>query len=406
MTERVFKGLKVLELGAGAAGPISTRYLSEQGAHVIRIESAHRPDFLRLMMAVKTDTMAERMDSALMFALLNTDKQSLTVNMKHEQGADIVRRLVQWADLVCENFSPKVMPKWGLTYENLKKLKPDLVMASGCLFGQTGPDRLYPGFGGQGTALSGFAYVTGWPGRETVGPFGTITDSLSPKYVACAIAAALFHRRRTGEGRYIDVSQIETAVYSMSAAIVRQSANNETEERRGNHDEFAAPHNVYPTTGDDRWIAIAVQTDTEWTALKKEMGNPEALNNSSYDSLEGRVEAQEHIDKTIGEWSQAFDRNELMSKLQAAGVEAGALNNQADLLEDPALNHRGHFVWLEHKYLGRAAFERPGFRLSESGGGFDKPGPLLGEHNREILTKILGYTIAEIDRLTSEELFV
>ena len=156
------------------------------------------------------------------------------MNLSKPEGIAVVERLVRWADVVSENFSPRAMAKWGLSYERLREIKPDLVMVSSCLFGQTGPQRMYPGFGGQGSAIAGFNHLTGWPDREAIGPAGTITDSLSPRYVALLIAAALFHRERTGEGQYIDVSQIETGVYSLSEAIVRASARGEVMTRRGN----------------------------------------------------------------------------------------------------------------------------------------------------------------------------
>ena len=160
----------------------------------------------------------------------------------------------------------------GLDYDSVRSIKPDIVMASGCLFGQTGPQRSYPGFGAQGSAISGFNHLTGWPEGAANGPYGTITDSLSPRYVALSIVAALWRRRRTGEGEYIDVSQIETAVYSLAEMVVRYSANGEVMKRQGNRDEQAAPHGVYPCAGKDRWIAIAVWSDGDWQSLCAEMG--------------------------------------------------------------------------------------------------------------------------------------
>jgi benzylsuccinate CoA-transferase BbsF subunit len=218
----VFEGVKVLELGAGAAGPVATRYFADHGATVVRIESSRRPDFLRILFLTPGNPFG--LDGSPMFVLMNPNKKSVAVDMSKPEGVEVVRRLVDWADVVSENFSPKAMAKWGLDYESLRERKPDLLMVSSCLFGQTGPQRMYPGFGGQGSALSGFNQMAGWPDREAVGPHATITDSLSPRYVAFLIAAALLHRRRTGEGQYIDVSQIETGVYSLSEMMVRFSA--------------------------------------------------------------------------------------------------------------------------------------------------------------------------------------
>ena len=386
---RVFEGLRVLELGAGAAGPVATSYFAEHGATVIRIESAVRPDFLRVLHL----TAANRdepgiLEKAPMFVLLNPDKQSLTLNMKEPEAVAIVKRLAGWADVVSENFAPGVMAKWGVGPETLVDENPRLIVVSGCLFGQTGPQRSYPGFGGQGSAISGFNHLTGRPDGDAHGPYATITDSLAPRYVATAIAAALLERDRSGLGQTIDVSQIETGVYSLSAVVVRYSANGEIDCRRGNRDEWTRPHGVYPCRGEDRWIAIAVFDDEEWEALEREMGTP----------LD-RDEPEDELDAKIAAWTRGFDAAELMERLQAAGVGACMVQTFADLHEDPQLAHRGHFVSAEHAHLGTVALERSGFRLSETPGRIERPGPLLGEHNREILGELCGLSDDEIDRL-------
>jgi len=218
----VLSGLRVLEFGSGAAGPVATRYLAEQGATVIRIESSKRPDFLRLLhVTARNRNEPDVLERAPMFVLLNPNKESLSVDMKSAEGAALVRRLVDWADVVAENFAPGVMAKWGFDYERLAAEKPELVMLSGCLFGQTGPQRGYPGFGGQGSAIAGFNHMTGWGDGEALGPYATITDSLAPRFVAAALVCALIERRRSGRGQYIDVSQIEAGAYCLSEMLLR-----------------------------------------------------------------------------------------------------------------------------------------------------------------------------------------
>ena len=396
-------GLKVLELGSGAAGPVATSYFAEHGAHVIRIESAVRPDFLRLLHVTPANRdLPDILEQAPMFVLLNADKQSLTLNMKKPGSADIVKRLAAWADVVSENFAPGVMSKWGLDWETLHAGDPRLVMVSGCLFGQTGPQRAYPGFGGQGSAIAGFNHLTGRPDGDAHGPYATITDSLSPRYVATAVTAALLERERSGEGQYIDVSQIETGVYSLSQVIVRYSANGEVETRRGNRDEFAAPHDVYPCAGDDRWIAIAVFDDDAWQRLVEAMGSPAWARDERYATTAGRLSAVDDLDLGIADWTRGFDPHVLLAELQEAGVEAGAVQSFADLQHDPQLAARGHFVSVRHAHLGELRFERAGFRLSDSPGRITRAGPLLGEHSREVLEGVLGLPPSEIDRLIEE----
>ena len=182
---QLFAGLKILEFGGGAAGPLGTRYFADHGATVVRVESKQRPDFVRLLRY--TPGTEGGLDASHMFAMLNVNKYGVALNMSHPKGPDVGRRLVQWADVVAENFAPKAMAKWGLDYASLAAIKPALIMISTCLNGQTGPERNYPGFGGQGSALSGFNHLTGWPDREPLGPYGTITDSLSPRLVALLV---------------------------------------------------------------------------------------------------------------------------------------------------------------------------------------------------------------------------
>jgi benzylsuccinate CoA-transferase BbsF subunit len=265
---------------------------------------------------------------------------------------------------------------------------------------------MYPGFGGQGAALSGFNHLTGWADRDAVGPYGTITDSLSPRYTAVLIAAALYHRKRTGEGQYIDVSQIETAVYSLSELIVRFSARGEVVGRRGNECAYAAPHGVYPCAGDDRWIAIAVFSDDAWIALCGEMGDADLAKDDRFATTAARLANRDALDQRIGEWTRAFDAHDLMHRLQRAGVEAGAVQHFDDLLADPQLAARGHFETLHHDPLGDLKFEHNAVRSSESPQRLHSPGPNLGEHTRAVLRDALGMESDEIDALAARGVLV
>lgn len=393
----LFEGLKILELGAGAAGPVATRYFADQGATVVRVESGVRPDFLRLLHFRPGDP--HGLNGGPMFVLMNPNKLSVSVNLSKPEGVAVVERLVRWADVVSENFSPRAMAKWGLAYQRLRELKPDLVMVSSCLFGQTGPQRMYPGFGGQGSAIAGFNHLAGWPDREAIGPAGTITDSLSPRYVALLIAAALFHRARTGEGQYIDVSQIETGVYSLSEAIVRASARGEVMTRRGNRAEDAAPHGIYPCAGTDRWIAIAAFSEAEWRRLCEALGAPGLARDPRFASLAERLAHEDALDAAIGELTRQHEAGELMRRLQAAEVEAGVAQTCADLLKDPQLAHREHFVRMRHRHLGELAFEHYGIRFSDGMRRLSAPGPDLGEHNLRVLSEV-GYREDEIRALS------
>jgi benzylsuccinate CoA-transferase BbsF subunit len=337
---------------------------------VLRVESASRPDFLR------TGHYAD------MFDALNCGKRSVTLNLKHPEGHALAKRLVnEWADAVAENFAPRAMRGLGLAYDDLVADKPDLVMISACLNGQTGPHRDYPGFGGQGAALSGFNYLTGWPDREPIGPFGTITDSLAPRFVATALGAALWHHRRTGDGVYVDLSQVECAAWTLSDWLLAYKRDGVIGERRGNDNPDARLHALFPCAGKDRWIAIAAWDDDELARLHHIAGDD--------------VEA----------WTTVRDRVAAAEQLQAAGLEAVPVQDFGDLNADPQLAHRDHFVALEHPELGRGAYERNGFRIEGEPAGYDRSGPTLGQDNAWALGDLLGLSADEQRSLEADGAF-
>lgn len=378
------EGVKVLEFGAGAAGPLATRYLADHGATVVRVESRVRPDFLRLYGITKTQN---SLDASPMFAAFNCNKLAITLNMKNPDARAIALRLVQWADVVAENFAPGAMGRWGLAYEDLVKEKPDLVMVSTCLHGQTGPERDYPGFGGQGAAISGFNHVTGWPDREPLGPYGTITDSLSPRFAAAAVMAALLRRARTGEGTYLDLSQVECAIYCLSDVLVEHASTGVAPGRRGNASARAVPHGVFRCAGEDRWIAIAVWSDEDWARLVESLSlTPE----STWQLLEGRLAQRELVEAAVETATSSRQRDQLAEALRSVGLEATAVLDLTDLNADPQLQHRGHFVPLSHPVIGPQNYEALGFRLADSPPSFTRPGPTLGRDNEEVYKGLLG----------------
>ena len=393
------EGVKVLEFGAGAAGPLATRYLADHGATVVRVESRVRPDFLRLYGITKTQ---KSLDASPMFAAFNCNKLAITLNMKHESARAIALRLVQWADVVAENFAPGAMGRWGLGYEELAKEKPDLVMVSTCLHGQTGPERDYPGFGGQGAAISGFNHLTGWPEREPLGPYGTITDSLSPRFAAAAVMAALWRRARTGEGTYLDLSQVECAIYCLGDVFVEHASTGVTRGREGNASARAVPHGVFRCAGDDRWIAIAVWSDAEWSTLASTLSlAPER----SWDHLDARLAQRELVEAAVEAATSTRDRDQLVEELRLAGIEATAVLDLADLNQDPQLQHRGHFVPMSHPIIEGQNYERLGFRLTDSPPSFTRPGPTLGRDNEEVYKGLLGMSDEEFKNFEASGAF-
>jgi len=392
------EGVKVLEFGAGAAGPLATRYLADHGATVVRVESRVRPDFLRLYGITATQ---KSLDASPMFAAFNANKLAITLNMKHPDARAIALRLVQWADVVAENFAPGAMARWELGYDDLVKEKPDLIMVSTCLHGQTGPERDYPGFGGQGAAISGFNHLTGWPDREPLGPYGTITDSLSPRFAAAAVMAALLHRARTGRGTYLDLSQVECAIYCLGDLVVEHASTDAVPTRLGNASARVAPHGVFRCAGEDRWLAIVCWSDEEWRALATAL----QISDDRFDHNDGRLAHRDELEASISERTQTWDRDQLALHLRAAGVEATPVLDLQDLNEDQQLAHRGHFVPLQHPVIGEQNYEALGFRLADSPPSFASAGPTLGRDNAEVYKGLLGMNDDEFAELASAGAF-
>jgi crotonobetainyl-CoA:carnitine CoA-transferase CaiB-like acyl-CoA transferase len=393
-------GVSILEFGGGAAGPVATRYFADHGADVIRVESRQRPDFLRLLKL--TPNTPGGLDGGEHFAVLNANKRSVALNLSTPEGVAVARRLALRVDAVAENFAPGAMAKWKLDYASLVVDRPDLVMISTCLNGQTGPQRFYPGFGGQGSALSGFNHLTGWPDRAPVGPYGTITDSLSPRFAALLLASALLHRQRTGHGQHIDLAQVEGGIVCLSESIATFTANGEILGRLGNRSRHEAPHGVFRCADEDgreRWIAIVVHDDTDWQRLVQALGRPAWALEPQLATTAGRLAAVDALEARLEEWTSSQRASALAASLQAASIEAGPVADLADLHDDPQIAHRGHFGDVHHPVLGTHPAERHAIRFSDMEPRLRSPAPRLGEHTDAVLHDLLGMSTDEIGRL-------
>lgn len=404
---KLFAGLKILEFGGGAAGPLGTRYFADHGATVVRVESRLRPDFIRLLRYAPGDP--HGLDGSHMFAMVNANKWGIALNMNHPRAREVALRLVDWCDVLAENFAPGTMSRWGLDYPTLAARKPELIMISTCLNGQTGPDRSYPGFGGQGSALAGFNHLTGWPDREPLGPYGTITDSLAPRFVALLVSSALLYRRRTGRGQYIDFSQVEGGIVCLSENILTYTATGEVLHRRGNRSRREAPHGVYRCApkgdDDDRWIALVVHNDEDWRVLQREMGNPEWAAAERFASTAGRLEHVDELEQHLEDWTRLHDAEALAAQLVAAGLDAAPVWNFAELLADPQLTYRRHFRPVQHPVIGPHLCEVPAMRFSRVHEAIERPAPRLGEHTEHVCRELLGMSAREFAELEQAGVF-
>jgi crotonobetainyl-CoA:carnitine CoA-transferase CaiB-like acyl-CoA transferase len=309
--------------------------------------------------------------------------------------------LIASSDAVAENYAPRAMKGFGLDYASLVGEIPDLVMVSSCLQGQSGPHRDYPGFGGQGSALGGYNFLTGWPDREPIGPFGTITDSLAPRFTAAALAAGLLYKRRTGHGVHLDISQVEAAVYSLSPWIADYTVNGRIGIRQGNSSDRFSPHGAFRCTGEDRWVAIACRDDADWSALAGVLGIDGRVA-GRFASVDSRRAGREEIEDMVSSWTSQRSAKDAAETLQAAGIEAVPVADFEVAFTDAQLIHRRHFVPLDHPLMGECFYERNGFRLSDADAGYNRTSPLLGEHNEFVLGELLGIPKSEIDRLTED----
>ncbi|MDP2952342.1 MAG: CoA transferase [Chloroflexota bacterium] len=397
------EGVKVLEFQWVFAGPASTAYLSSYGATVIKVESEHAPDVLRVSPPYKDGKPG--VNRAYGFCISNSTKYDIALDMGREEARAVARRLVAWADVVATNYVPGNMEKWGLSYEEVKKIRPDIIMVCSSLQGQTGPRRVFGGFGPHSTALAGFNHLTGWPDREGAQPHMAYTDFIAPWFATLAILAALDHRRRTGQGQRIDLSQMEASLHFLATALLDYTANGREQIRQGNRSPCAAPHGAYPCLGNDRWCAIAVLTDHEWQALRQAMGDPEWARHPKFSTLKGRKTHEDELDEKMAEWTMCQTAEDVMNRLQQAGVAAGVVQSAQDLVDkDPQLKEWGIFRELEHPEMGPALHYGWPVRLSQAEARLERA-PMLGEHTEYVCCQVLGMSDEEFTRLMQAGIF-
>lgn len=392
----VFAGLKVADFSWVGVGPITVKHLADHGATVVHVESSTRPDVLRLNPPFRGKPGINR---SQFFANYNSSKLGLSLNLNTPEGQAVARRLVAWADVVAESYTPRAMRKWGLSYEDVRAINPSVVMISTCQQGQTGPHAYYAGYGNLAAALAGFFHLTGWPDREPAGPYGAYTDFINPHFATAALVAALDHRQRTGQGQYIDLSQYEGAVQFIAPAILDYTVNGQVMTRAGNAVDWAAPHNAYPCAGEDRWLALTIRTDEQWAAFGALTADQPFAADPRFATLAGRKAHEAELDALIAAWTAGQNAEDLMTRCQAAGVSTGVVQNCADLHADPQIEHRNFFVELDHAEMGPSHYDGLIFGLSETPGALRRPAPVIGQHNEQVLRDLLGYDEDEIAEL-------
>jgi benzylsuccinate CoA-transferase BbsF subunit len=366
----------------------------------VRIESLDRADPLRSN-APFVDGVPG-LDRSGAFYNINSGKRNIALNMNVPQAREIAWQLVLDSDVVVENFTSRVMQQWGLDYERVRAAHPGIIYISLSMEGRTGPHRDNRGYGTVLQAMVGISHLTGWSDRAPTLPSTAYTDMVIPPLAAFGLLTALEHRRRTGAGQWLDISQLEAMLYTMGAPIVDALTRGRDAGRIGNRarDQALAPHGIYPGAEHDSWIAIVIHDDVDWMRLVSvlEADGAKWAARADWHTVDGRLAAQDELDRRIGEWTSGHEAQELMRRLQARGIDAGVVQNQREVTDDPQLQWRGHAQRLDHPEVGVQAYDGHSFRLDGAAVQL-KRAALLGEHTREVLRERLAYSEAEIDAL-------
>lgn len=388
---KVFSDLTIVAFSWAMVGPLTLKFFADFGATVIRVETSLRPCVTRTSAPFKDGKAG--LNRSGYFNHFSANMLSMSLNMGHPLGLQLAKDLIAKADVVMENFTPGVMDRWGLGYEVLKEIKPDIIMARQNGFGVDGPYRNLAAFGMILAAIAGIPNFIGWPDRGPL-PVGVsaYTDGISPRFMSAAVIAALEYRDRTGKGQLIDLAQFETAIAYFLPGVLDYAVNGREPSRNGNACADAAPHNVYPCKGTERWCTIAVFNDQQWAKLCHAMGQPEFISDSRFDTLSHRKEHERELDELIARWTVDFEPAEVMARLQAERVPAGVVQNAADLLADPQLRQRELFWPIDHSEIGSFTHLGTSIGLIRTPARASLPSPCLGEHNEHVLTKILGKT--------------
>ncbi len=415
LPKRALEGVRIVDFSWVRAGPWATRWLGALGAEVIKIEWPEN-ERGRLPSSSTPQHLETNLNTSGQFNDTNVNKKSLTLNVRSPKGLDIARRLIGMSDVVIENFSSRVLRKWGLGYDELRKIKPDIVYVSMSGYGHTGRNHNYTTFGPIAQAVSGLTHLSGLPDAPPAGWGWSYMDDTGGLYGVMCVLTGLYHRNKTGEGQHIDQAQMISGIPLLGPALLDFTANGRGSRRPGfppgNRAQWpdvppasayrgptVAPHNAYRTHpgGYNDWCVIVCHTDAEWRRLVEAMGTPDWASEPAFATAAGRLARQDALDAGIEAWTATLGKYEVTERLQSAGVRALPVQSAEDRVEhDPQLRERGMYRALEHPALGAYAAQNAPFKLSETPPENTRPSPMIGEHTGEVVRELLGFTDAEL----------
>ncbi len=404
-SRRPLDGIRVADFSWFGVGPITARTLADFGADVIRVESEARVDGLRHGEPIKPGKTGYNV--CAYFNNFNADKRSFLLNMSVDGAREVALRLVEQSDIFISNLTPRMFDRWGLTYEDLCVVKPDIIAAYQPMLGLWGPYRDFAGFGAVLTPITGISHLSGDPGRKPVGVGTNFPDyAINPGHSVIAILAALRHRRRTGQGQRIELAQIESVSATIGPALLDYTANGVDGMRQGNRSSWMCPHGIYrcadDSSGRERWIAIAVGADAQWESLCGIAAGAAFASDDRFATMLGRRRNEDELNSAISDWTSAQDASALANRLQSEGVAASLVHDGQDMCEgDDHLAERGYYAYLDHPETDISLYDGPIVKLHETPGYLASPAPLFGEHTYEVATEVLGYSPDEVAELTA-----
>jgi benzylsuccinate CoA-transferase BbsF subunit len=401
--------LRVCDLGGQLAGAGATKILAAFGAEVIRIEDPVTHGMWDALRGVGPFVDERRgVNLGAGFNNHNVGKLGVTINLRADAGKQLLRELIAVSDIVCENFAAGVLARMGFGYDELKRIRPDIIYVSNCGFGHSGPYRDFKTWGPIVQALSGLTFTAGLPDHEPAGWGYSYMDHVAAYYMTVAILAAVHHRERTGEGGHVDLATVPAGIAMLPTEVLDWTVNKRPGRRtgnpNGNHADFGemAPHGIYPCLGEDRWIAIACRDDRDVALLSKVLDQPE-LTADRFATLAQRVHGEGELDELIIACTRSREAPILASELTAAGVPASVVKSPRERIdEDPDLADWGLFPTVTHPEIGTVRVEGLPLQLSASPWSMTRAAPCLGEHNRDVLGRLLGHGDDELDELTRQ----